>query len=195
MPMIGKIDPKTTKTSDEEPAANRIHHGRAPIWDSAVNFWRYGGKERITAQTVFLCKRFLERGNDPYFFAALVCPNPDQWNAAFLRILMVKETFAVQGQGRLHRHHPSIPGAAGEAVDGGFPVAAEISAHKAETAEDPVQDHGVPYAQGAHAQADAQDVAETDAEGGHGEDGNAHGEFHIVAGRHLSGIFLTIECR
>lgn len=39
MPMIGKIDPKTAKTPDEEPAANRIHHGRAPIWDSAVNFW------------------------------------------------------------------------------------------------------------------------------------------------------------
>ena len=39
MPMIGKIDPKTAKTPDEKPAANKIHHGRAPIWDSAVNFW------------------------------------------------------------------------------------------------------------------------------------------------------------
>lgn len=106
MPMIGKVDPKITKTPDEEPAANRIHHGRAPIWDSAVNFWRYGGKERITVQTGFLCKRFLERGDDPYFFAALICPNPDQWNAAFLRILMVKETFAVLGEGRLQA--PSI---------------------------------------------------------------------------------------
>lgn len=29
--MIGNIDPKTAKAPNEDPAANRIHHGRAPI--------------------------------------------------------------------------------------------------------------------------------------------------------------------
>ena len=59
--MKGNIDPKIAKAPNEDPAANRIHHGRAPIRDSAVNFWRYGGKGRITAQTVF--RVYLKTGN------------------------------------------------------------------------------------------------------------------------------------
>ena len=44
------------------------------------------------------------------------------------------------------------------------------------------RDSLTPHAQRAHAKANAQNVAEADAEGNHGEDGDAHGIAHIVAG-------------
>lgn len=79
----------------------------------------------------------------------------------------------------------------GQTGNGLFPVSVEVSAHEADTAEHPVQKHGIPHTQSAHTTADAKNIAEANPEYYHGKNGDTHWVLHIIAGSEHIGEYKT----